>query len=149
MPYAGQQDVVQPQTPAQVTRAQPSQLRIHDTALFDKPPLPAGQQISSHLVSVTSQLSASASSAGHSATAAAAEPLTRQSPGQASEASTAPKPSLSDGIPPAFETTSSYDGSASAAVSGIGRRFSIHLQTGLHCCFAVTATSVFALCFQQ
>ena len=115
-------EAAQPATPSEAVH-----VGMRDTALFDKPPLPAGQHVNSHLVSVASQLTGS----DHS-TLPAAEPLGRHSLTEASEVSTVAKPSsLSDGIPPAFETTSSYDGSATAAMSGIGRRFSIHLQTGL------------------
>lgn len=124
-----QNDVTQPSTPAQATPAQALQHGVCDSALFDKPPLPAAQQVSSHVLSsLTSQRTASVSSAEPPATG---EPLGRRSLGEASEVSTVPKQSLSDGIPPVFETTSSYDGSATAVMSGIGRRFSIHLQTGL------------------
>ena len=138
-PAIVQRDTTQPAEVPQLV-----QLAIHDTALYDKPPLPVGRPVNSHLVSVASQISGSVSSADHSALPVTADPLGRRSVGETSEASTTVKlPSLSDGIPPAFETTSSYDGSASAAASGIGRRFSIHLQTGMllllciHCCIAL------------
>lgn len=122
------------------------QLAVHDTALYDKPPLPVGRPVNSHLVSVASQISGSVSSADHSAWPVTADPLGRRSVGETSEASTIVKPSLSDGIPPAFETTSTYDGSASAAASGIGRRFSIHLQTGMLLNILHTLLALIALC---
>lgn len=125
--------IAQPATPNGT--AQPMVLRapgMPDTPLFDKPILAAGEQVKSHLVSVSSLQTASVSSTEQLTPPVMVPPLARPSEGvsEISEVSTVPKFSLSDGIPPAFDTSSSYDGSTTALNTGLGRHFSITLQTG-------------------
>ena len=122
----------QPVTPnGQVQSVLPAPGGLSDTPLFDKPVLAAGQHVSSHLVSGSSLQTASVSSTEQSTPPLMVPPLARRSEGEVSEVSTVPKFSLSDGIPPVFDTSSSYDGSAAAGTTGLGRRFSITLQTGM------------------
>ena len=112
--------------------ARPAFGQIQDTALQHDTAGGSGGTLRSHrLLSGNSfDQTASVSSADNSTFASGQQTIARSSLENASEISPFPGPSLSDGIPPAFETGSSCGASASALAPNPGRRYSINLATG-------------------
>lgn len=122
--------------------ARPAFGQVQDTALQRETPTNnIGPQ--SHRLQTTSSYdhTASGNSVDHYNYPAVSQHIERRgSLGNASEISPQGGHSLSDGIPPAFETSSSCAASASALSPMPGRQFSINLATGmppsLVCCLS-------------
>ena len=122
--------------------ARPAFGQVQDTALqHETPANNVGPQ--SHRLQTTSSYdhTASGNSADHYRCPAVSQHIERRSSLEnASEISPLGGHSLSDGIPPAFETSSSCAASASALSPMPGRQFSINLATGMRpsfvCCLA-------------
>ena len=102
--------------------------QVQDTALQHETAVGVSQPRAQQLMSdISVDQPASVSSAGISTFQPT---IARSSLENASELSPFPGASLSDGIPPAFETSSSCGGSASALAPTPGHRYNINLTTG-------------------
>ena len=111
----------------------PAFVHVQDTALQRDTAAIVGQSRARHSVSMYSNgHPESVSSTGNSTFASGPQTVARSSFGGASDGIPGVGASLSDGIPPAFETTSSCAASAAALAPAAGRRYSINLTTGKH-----------------
>ena len=111
--------------------ARPAFGQVQDTALQHDATVGVSQ---AHMQRVMTNNSldqpASISSTGNSTFASGQPTIERSSFEDTSEFSPVVGPSLSDGIPPVFETNSSCGASASALAPNPGQRFNINLTTG-------------------
>lgn len=105
--------------------------QVQDTALQHDATVGVSQAHMQRVVTSNSlDQPASVSSTGNSTFASGHPTIERSSFEHASEISPVVGPSLSDGIPPVFETNSSCGASASALAPIPGQRFNINLTTG-------------------
>ena len=121
------------QTEHVIPIARPAFGQVQDTALQHDATVGVSQAHMQRLTTNNSlDQSASVSSTGNSTFASGQPTIARNSFENASEITPVVGPSLSDGIPPVFETNSSCGASASALAPTPGQRFNINLTTGNH-----------------